>query len=310
MTMQHIKTLRDYCTAINISAPKNNHFDIRRFEENMLTVVPNMPPFRHEFYAIAIKKDGGGHAHTGPHSTASEGYVLFFNSPYQIISWDIHPNWEGYYVLFTQEFVSKSRVFQNLLLEFPFLRMDNSIPFNISEDDMQTILQVFESIYQEHHNTQQDSTSVIQAHVYVLMNYIKRYYDKSTIEKGSQENRNRDLQLISGYQALIEMHLAHEENFDPDFNPHSTTFYATHLGIHPNHLNTIAKRITGQTALKLLHRKLFDYSTSFLLQTRLSIKEIAYSLHFKEAAHFTNFFKKHSGLTPLQFRKNRNITPL
>ena len=65
LTMLYLKTLEEYCQAINISPPKNRYFDIRTFEENMPTVKAQMPAFRHEFYAIALKKDGSGQAVVG-----------------------------------------------------------------------------------------------------------------------------------------------------------------------------------------------------------------------------------------------------
>ncbi|MEM8909242.1 MAG: helix-turn-helix transcriptional regulator, partial [Bacteroidota bacterium] len=300
--MKNIKTLDEYCQAIQIPPPKYPHFDVRTFEENMKTVVAQMAPFRHEFYAIAFKKGGTGHAKIGVSQTAESGYTIFFNSPYQILSWDIAPDWEGYYIIFTQNFVNKSTLFKELLLNFPFLRMDHSIPFAVSQEDMQTILQIFTSIYQEYHSAWTDRMNLIQAHTLVLLNYVKRYYNQSDLQGLSQENRNQDLQLVSRYQAMIELNLAQTENFDPGFHPQSTTFYADQLSIHPNHLNTVVKRTTGQTALKLLHKKLYEYSQSFLLQTDLSIKEVAYALHFREPAHFNNFFKKYAKKTPQQFR--------
>ncbi len=305
--MQYLKTLPEYCAAINVSPPRFPHFDVRSFAENMPTVVEKMPPFRHEFYAIAIKREGGGQAQAGLFSTAPEGYVVFFNSPYQIISWDIKPDWEGYYLIFSQEFVSKSSVLQNLLLEFPFLRMDQSIPFAISEKDMNKILSIFERIYEEYYGDQVDRMKLIQGYTYILLNYIKRYYDRTVMPDKSQDNRNQDLQLVSRYQTLIEINLAKEASFDAHFNPHATAFYAEQLHVHPNHLNTLVKRVTGKTALKLLHHKLLEYSQSFLLQTGLSIKEIAFALHFKEAAHFINFFKKNLHLTPQQYREQHQI---
>ena len=63
--MKYLTSISDYCYAINIPPPKHLHFDIRSFAENMLTVVPQMPPFRHAFYAIALKVEGGGKAITG-----------------------------------------------------------------------------------------------------------------------------------------------------------------------------------------------------------------------------------------------------
>ena len=96
--MQHFKTITDYCKAIGISVPKHPHFDIRSFEENMGKVVPKMSPFRYEFYSIAIKSDGGGKAISGHYSDFPDGVTIFFNSPFQILSWDIVPNWSGYYI--------------------------------------------------------------------------------------------------------------------------------------------------------------------------------------------------------------------
>ena len=41
--VKHFSTLTAYCNGINISAPKSEQYDIRRFEENMKTVHPSMP---------------------------------------------------------------------------------------------------------------------------------------------------------------------------------------------------------------------------------------------------------------------------
>ncbi len=71
--MQHFKTIADYCKAINISPPKHSFFDIRSFEENMATVVAKMEPFKHEFYAIAIKVEGSGKAISGHHKDFPKG---------------------------------------------------------------------------------------------------------------------------------------------------------------------------------------------------------------------------------------------
>ncbi|MEC3908130.1 hypothetical protein VOI54_13955 [Tamlana sp. 2201CG12-4] len=90
--MKHFKTIAEYCRTIGIPGSKQPFFDIRRFEENMPTVVSKMPPFKHEFYAIAIKVEDSGKAITGHQPTFPEGATVFFNTPFQILSWDILPD--------------------------------------------------------------------------------------------------------------------------------------------------------------------------------------------------------------------------
>ena len=112
--MQHFKTISEYCNAIQIVAPKQSYFDIRSFEENMPSVVAQMSPFKHEFYAIAIKVEGSGKAISGHHTNFPEGATIFFNTPFQILSWDILPDWEGYYIMFSKEFFIQSKHLQKI----------------------------------------------------------------------------------------------------------------------------------------------------------------------------------------------------
>jgi AraC family transcriptional activator of pobA len=46
----------------------------------------------------------------------------------------------------------------------------------------------------------------------------------------------------------------------------------------------------------------------FLLRNSdISIKEIAYRLGFAESPHFSNYFKKHTKISPVLYRKEHNI---
>jgi AraC-like DNA-binding protein len=44
---------------------------------------------------------------------------------------------------------------------------------------------------------------------------------------------------------------------------------------------------------------------SLIQFTQFDIAEIAYQLNFSDPANFGKFFKKHSGQTPLGFRKSK-----
>ncbi|WP_299553034.1 helix-turn-helix domain-containing protein [Seonamhaeicola sp.] len=304
--MKHFKTIQAYCKAINISQPGHPYFDIRSFEENMPTVVAKMPPFKHEFYAIAIKVEGSGKAISGHHTNFPEGATVFFNSPFQIISWDILPDWEGYYLMFSKEFITQSKHLQQLLTEFPFLKIDKSIPFEVKPKEVSKLLTIYEAIYEEYRNLSKDSINIIEAQVLVLLNFVKRFFNAQTNrEEAEAAFRKADIHLLSRFQTLIET--SFYETALSVKKSHSPSYYAALLAVHPNHLNATVKQITGHTAKTHINNHILRLAQSRLLQTDKSVKEIAYALHFESPNNFSSFFKKMTGQTPNAYRKINNL---
>ena len=274
----------------------------------MATVHPQMPAFRHEFYALAIKADGDGKVTTGQFADFPEGTTLFFNTPFQLLSWDIAPNWKGYYIIFSQEFVTQSNVLSQLLDLFPFLKMDTSIPFNIPAQQLSNILSIYETIWKEYNCTAGDKFHMIEAQVYLLLTHVKRLFEQQVDQKlAASSLKAADLKLLSRYQTLIQTSFYPDTPLAPEANPHSTRYYAEKLSVHPNHLNAITKNLTGITALHYIHKHLTSLSKSYLAQTDWSAKEIAYALHFDSPNNFGAFFKKNVGLTPMEYRQQTGL---
>lgn len=306
--MKHFKTISEYCRGINISPPRHPHFDIRSFEENMKSVHKKMPPFRHEFFAIAIKADGDGEALSGEFTDFPEGTTIFFNTPFQVLSWNIFPNWKGYYIIFSQDFIAQSNTLRDILQLFPFLKIDTSIPFTIPRDHLPTILSIYENIWKENNGSERDKFLILEAQVFLLLSHIKRFFEQQVDSKTAEMSlKTADLKLLSRYQTLIQT------SFYPDMKPetfanlHSTSYYAQKLSVHPNHLNAVVKSVSGITALNHIHRHILSLAKSYLAQTEWSVKQIAYSLHFESPNNFNSFFKRNTGLTPLNYREKTNL---
>ncbi|WP_435625744.1 helix-turn-helix domain-containing protein [Flagellimonas sp.] len=306
--MKHFKTISEYCEGINIAPPKHPHFDIRNFEENMLTVHSQMPVFRHEFYALAIKSDGDGKVVAGQFSNFPEGVIVFFNTPFQLISWDILPNWKGYYLMFSQDFVVQSNILSQLLKLFPFLKMEKSIPFEISSDQLKTILSIYKSVWEEYNGSSPDKFQIIEAQVYLLLSIIKRLFEQQVDHETAKSGlKTADLKLLSRYQTLIQTSFYPNTKLETFANLHSTSYYAQKLSVHPNHLNSVVKTLTGITALNHIHNHLLILSKSYLAQTTWSVKEIAFTLFFDSPNNFSAFFKRKTGNTPLEYRQQVNL---
>ena len=87
----------------------------------------------------------------------------------------------------------------------------------------------------------------------------------------------------------------------------SVTFYAREQYLSPNYLSTIVKNQSGRTAIQWIETFTLLQAQHYLLQTRLSIKEIAYQLHFPDQSVFGRYFKKHCGVSPTDYRNRKRI---
>ena len=85
-------------------------------------------------------------------------------------------------------------------------------------------------------------------------------------------------------------------------NEHTAGFYADQLHITPQYLRRIVKAITGHSVYQVISDHLCREICKLLLETDLSLQEIADRLHFSDQAVLSKFFKRINGVSPLKFR--------
>jgi AraC family transcriptional activator of pobA len=83
----------------------------------------------------------------------------------------------------------------------------------------------------------------------------------------------------------------------------SASDYAARMAVHVNHLNAMVKEVTGKPTTAHINERLVTEAQLLLSHTDWGVGEIAYSLGFEYPTYFNNFFKKHTGTTPLTFRR-------
>ncbi|MEM6629369.1 MAG: helix-turn-helix domain-containing protein, partial [Bacteroidota bacterium] len=306
----HFSTLSEYCKGITIPPPKWEDFDYRSFEDNMVSVRHKMEPFKHEFYAIALKISGGGKAKLGNYQTTEEEVSVFFNSPYQILSWDIPPDWKGYYVIFTEDFYrgrismpAVPRTSSRITDRFPFLLVDNTLPILLDEKQVALFSKIFQDIEQEFVLASPSSKEVIAYYVHILLIKISRLYQRQPRELTvGLTQRAKDVALVNRFKSLLEISF-HPGKAYTTASPHQVQYYAEKLSLHPSHFNAIVKRITDIPVSEHIQEHIFSLAKSQLVNTTASVKEIAFGLYYPYANHFTSFFKKRAQMTPSQYRK-------
>lgn len=87
-------------------------------------------------------------------------------------------------------------------------------------------------------------------------------------------------------------------------NERCAQFYADKLGISLQHLSTTVKQVTGKSVLDTIAYIVIIDAKAKLKGTDMTIQEIAYSLNFPNASFFCKYFRRHVGMSPLEFRNS------
>jgi AraC-like DNA-binding protein len=83
---------------------------------------------------------------------------------------------------------------------------------------------------------------------------------------------------------------------------HSVRFYADTLFITTGHLTKTVKEVTDKTTKQFIDEALVLEAKILLQNENLTILHILEELHFKNVSFFSNFFKKHTSMSPSEYR--------
>ena len=79
-------------------------------------------------------------------------------------------------------------------------------------------------------------------------------------------------------------------------------FYAGQLGVTPGQLSRLCREVLGASSLEVINARIVHEAQRDLVFTSSSIQQLADVLGFADEAYFGRFFRKHTGLTPGEFR--------
>lgn len=114
---------------------------------------------------------------------------------------------------------------------------------------------------------------------------------------GMNPTKNRAWLLVNNFLGLLNRYYTHR---------HDVSFYADKLNITPNYLNIIARRHLGITAKEQINIQIMLVTKMLLYTTDLTIKEISERLHYDDPSYLCRIFRKHTGISPLQYRNKRH----
>lgn len=253
------------------------------------------PHRHHDFYEILYLKEGSGKHIIDFKSYDVKPNSIFFLSPGQVHTLAFSDDIKGYIFLFTSEFYLLNKQNKNRLLEFPFFfhLQEETPPLYLSESKhFQKMSYLFEEAIQTLAvPDNEDKDEMLAALLDLILIQCKQLYHVSN----PAHHKKRGKLLVKRFKQLIE------ENYHLNY---SVKDYAGMLAVTPNHLTEVVKSLTGRTSNDMIHERTVIEAKKLLRYTELTVTQIALELHFSDQSYFTKFFKKYTGYTPDQFRKD------
>ncbi|SDX23888.1 AraC-type DNA-binding protein [Lutibacter oricola] len=126
--------------------------------------------------------------------------------------------------------------------------------------------------------------------MYSYAELFKRNYPNLKVELTRQE------ELAVRFWNILEENVTTER---------TVQFYADALCITTGHLSKTLKQLTGKTASQLIDDSVIMEARILLESPQYTITQIAEKLNFSDQSFFGKYFKKHIGLSPSEYRKEK-----
>lgn len=118
-----------------------------------------------------------------------------------------------------------------------------------------------------------------------------RLLETRSIEKGVNPQK---VEIIREFNILVEKYFK---------THHQLKDYASLLQKSPKTISNVFSEHSDTTPLHIINERIFVEAKRLILYSKKPISEVASMLGYTDAGHFSKFFKKKAGISPLNFKK-------
>jgi len=258
--------------------------------------VQRTPFSRRDFYKIALVI-GNGKMIYSDKEVVIDRPALLFSSPSVPSSWESGPGpQEGCFCLFTQDFI-ESNEHKSALQDFPLFKVGGSHIVFLDDAQLAFLSATLAKMMEEMDSDYAGKYDLLRNYLRIIMHEALKIAPISTFET----NANAAARITTQFLELLERQFPIDSP-EQLLKLKTANDFAQSLAVHTNHLNRSVKEVTGKTTTQHISERVLKEANALLKHTDWSIAQVANGLGFEEPAYFTNFFKKHTGSSPVMSR--------
>jgi AraC-like DNA-binding protein len=281
----------DICS-LALGKPASEDLLIARFSEYLEGHKDIRFPHRHSFYHLAFFTGGGGSHTIDFERFPVKAGQLYFMVPGQVHSWFFSGKIEGYVMNVSAAFFNAFLQDDNYVEKFPFFSgVSAEGVVQLPKQDIPVITVLFENMLTEINKPAAYGVDMLR--LLTLEMFIK--VGRATNPAAGKQELPHNYLLLRNFRKLVE------QNYMQLRLPKE---YAALLYVTPNYLNAFCRHMLGKSAGEIIRDRVLLEAKRLLTNADMSIATIAWQLNFADNSYFTKFFKKYTGSTPEDFRKN------
>lgn len=269
------------------------HFNLFRLES---LVGKPIPYKRRDFYKIMLVI-GNSKVHFADKVIEVQKQALSFSNPHIPYKWEHLDNVRsGYFCIFNPHFFHQ----YGDLNQYSVFQPQGEHIFELTDDQVIEIDAIYKRMFDEINSEYIHKYDVLRNLIFELLHFAMKMQPTAMFDK-QEINASQRISML--FMELLERQFPIEENH-PKVQLRSASDFAQQLNVHVNHLNRAVKETIQKTTSQIIAERILQEAKILLKHSTWNASEIAYSLGFTEATHFSNFFKKHTQISPSKFRRS------
>ncbi len=279
---------------------RTQHSDVHvfRFRDIGKEVRGNMPLFRLSFYQIGLMRKANFTIsfYEKEYATHQLNALIVFK-PGQLIQWQSDPDWDGYVVLFKEDFLNICQNNSNTRKDFSFLDPTKESFYIVSDSEYAELAETYERMLEEYTKPIVTSLPVLSLYTQILFHKTQEVFDKhaaETLDPPPVHSRKAEIAYL--FKKLVNTELRTFKKVSD---------FADTLHISPKYLIESVSEVTGKSPKAIINERLLSEVKTMLRYTDQPIADIARAYHFTDQAHLANFVKQNTSFTPLEVRNSR-----
>lgn len=262
-----------------------NNADIQlyRIEDYLKGILMPVIPYRTTFNFIIFVTNGHLKQYVENEEYGAEkGGVIFIKQGTITATLELSDDVEGFFLAYENNIISEQELPKHknsIFFMSPFLKL-GTLSF-------ETLIQLLSIMEQELllNNLNINDITITMLHLVLI-----KMLNTKTVSQHKSVTRPMELSLQ--FRDLL---------FNSHIDEKRVAYYADKLSVTESYLNKCVKNVTQKSPKQWINEIDINYSKA-LLQSSKDIAEIAYDLNFHTASHFTQLFKKITGITPTEYR--------